>query len=146
MTIRTPFYFVICIEGGDDASPQPLMDAEQYQVFNGDDDDDNDDSSYSTAYTDVSDDASMLDAADSVYADHVVELDMAPSSRIRCDEACSHEASPPVENDSCLVAGFEEWEEHINDVDNDLDSIALADKRVRRIEGRRRAPPSDSSS
>jgi hypothetical protein len=52
-----------------------------------------------------------------------------------------------LDNDSCLLSGFEEREEFLNDCpfdSDDTDSVALARKRVRRRE-RRCIPSADSS-
>jgi hypothetical protein len=138
MTIGTPFYFVICIEDSDDTSPQPLMDAEQYHHFFEHVDDN---SSYSSSFTDFSDD-SIVDGDDSIDDDCDMEVDVAPSNR-NWDGLYSSELSPTLDNDehSCLLSGFEEWEESLNDCPSDsddadslADSLALARKRVRRSE------------
>jgi hypothetical protein len=142
MTIRTPFYFVICIKDSDDTSPQPLMDAEQYHHFFEHVDDN---SSYSSSFTDLSDD-SIVDGDDSIYDDCDMEVDVAPSIG-SCDGRYSSEVSTTLDNDSCLPSGFEEREEFLNDCpsdSDDTDSLALARKRVRRRE-RRCIPSADSS-
>jgi hypothetical protein len=128
MTIRTPFYFVICIEDSDDKSPQPLMDVEQYHHFFEHVDDN---SSYSSSLMDFSDD-SIADGDDSMYDDCDMEVDIAPSNR-SCDGRYSSQLSPTLDNDSFLLSDFEEREEFINDCpsdSDDADSLELARKRL----------------
>eukprot|EP00980_Cylindrotheca_fusiformis_P019565 scaffold6784_cov108-Cylindrotheca_fusiformis.AAC.7 len=107
MTIRTPFYFVICAEGRDDSAPQPVVDAADYHSS---DEDEDEDSSCSSTFTDNSEDSMTYDDCD---MDLDLDLDVMPLSR-SCDEVHSHSMfMPSIDNYLPLIPGFEEWEEAI---------------------------------
>ena len=76
MGVRTPFYFVICVDDQEqeiDAAPTPVMDADLFNYYYDDEDDeiDHDDGVYSLAASSCKydDEDSLLDDVDSVYGE-----------------------------------------------------------------------------
>eukprot|EP00980_Cylindrotheca_fusiformis_P019566 scaffold6784_cov108-Cylindrotheca_fusiformis.AAC.8 len=125
MTIRTPFYFVICAGGGDDSAPQPFVDAMDYYSSCEDDDED----ACSSTFTDHSDDSMTYDDCD---LDLDLDLDIALPSLI-CDDGSLF--IPAVENHLSLIPGFEEWDEAIEPViTNDLDTATPTGTQMNRID------------
>eukprot|EP00980_Cylindrotheca_fusiformis_P019571 scaffold6784_cov108-Cylindrotheca_fusiformis.AAC.13 len=132
MTIRTPFYFVICAEGRDESVPQPVIDAGEYYSSYEDDDEDN--SSCSSTFSDMSDDFMKFDEEGD---DCDMDFDITQLSR-SCDEGQSHALfTPTLESSFSVIPGFEdsisgfgEWEEDLKfDVaTNDLDAFTPAGK------------------
>eukprot|EP00980_Cylindrotheca_fusiformis_P019569 scaffold6784_cov108-Cylindrotheca_fusiformis.AAC.11 len=119
MTIRTPFYFVICAEGRDVSAPQPVVDAADYYSAYEDDDDD---SSCSSVLTDISDDFMTFDDDDCD-----MDLNIALPTRL-CD-------IPTLENHLRVVPGFQEWEDGIKfDASrDDPNSVTLTEQQVNPI-------------
>lgn len=148
MGVRTPFYFVICVDDQEqdlDPVPQPALDAELYNYYYGDVEDevDHDDGVYSVAESSCSDEDSLLDDIDSVYGDEDecdFDVDFPSfSKRHQFNPAAHDEYYNDYEDDEYSLPS-EEWEETINDIRQELDGSSrsvLAEKRPRRRYSRR---------
>ncbi|CAJ1954770.1 unnamed protein product [Cylindrotheca closterium] len=163
MGVRTPFYFVICVDDDEEvaeSAPQPTMDADLYNYYYGDDDDEEDDHddgvySESSSCLDYDDNSSLLDDIDSVYGDDLDECDFdidfpSYSKREVLHPFQQYNATLPVDSDEYFndyeddeySLPSEEWEETINDarreaVDETSVLSVMVDKQTRRRHGRR---------
>ena len=165
MGVRTPFYFVICVDDQEpdlDPTPLPVMDADLYNYYYDEDDDevDHDDGVYSIAASSChdckdDDEESLLDDIDSVYGEDDDECDFDldyPSyskseilrqymTSLKDEDYCND-----YEDDEYSLPP-EEWEETINDFRQEMDDATpragLVEKRQRRRYGRREttSPP-----
>ncbi|KAL3929421.1 MAG: hypothetical protein SGBAC_012218 [Bacillariaceae sp.] len=167
MGVRTPFYFVICVDDDEEdveSVAQPVMDAELYNYYYGDDEDevDRDDDAYSTAsscheYNCSS--SSLLDDIDSVFGDDedICDFDVDFPSYTKREGLSSRQQyynvtlpdSYDYHNDyeddeySLPAEEEEEWEETINDVRQAADetNALLVDKQRRRRYGQADTSP-----
>mmetsp|Transcript_25418 Transcript_25418/g.62538 ORF Transcript_25418/g.62538 Transcript_25418/m.62538 type:complete len:166 (-) Transcript_25418:95-592(-) len=163
MGVRTPFYFVICIDDEEDhidSEPQPAIDAELYNYYYGDEEDeaDHDDDLYSTTSSchELNDTSSLLDDIDSVYGEDDecdFDVDFPNYSKRETLPFQQYNATLPesldyfddYEDDEYSLAS-EEWEETINDVrsvEADETTAVLVDKRPRQRYGRRETSSPD---
>jgi hypothetical protein len=147
MGVRTPFYFVICVDDDEEnieSLPPPAMDADLYNYYYDDDDeDDHDDGVYSTSSSchEYNDNSSILDDIDSVYGEDLDECDfdldfpsyskreMLPFQQSNSTVPESDEYYIDYEDDEYSLPA-EEWEEVINDARQEADetSTLLVDK------------------
>lgn len=150
MTIRTPFYFIISACDSEEMSQQrsALVNAQQYyQFWNDLDHDTNGYSSCSSSLSDIDDDYMLDDSDDcSFLSEYYEELQFEADFHFPVNGHSAErqllEMSRALDKNQNMLARFEEFEEATEAARQDTterveaDSVALADRRIRRRERR----------